>query len=103
MTECITVTSVSPTKGPNARRPEALGETISFGHADGQRVHRGGAQQGALRAAEAEDAADAAIGVQAQAGGPDALEHQLDGGAARARAAHVVEVVPARAGHLLAA
>ena len=31
ITECMTVTSPSPTNGPNARRPEALGETISFG------------------------------------------------------------------------
>ena len=30
-TECITVVSVSPMNGANARRPEALGETISFG------------------------------------------------------------------------
>ena len=31
ITECMTVTSPSPTNGPNARRPDALGETISFG------------------------------------------------------------------------
>ena len=31
ITECMTVTSPSPTNGPNGRRPEALGETISFG------------------------------------------------------------------------
>ena len=31
MTECITVTSASPTNGANDRLPEALGETISFG------------------------------------------------------------------------
>ena len=30
-TECMTSTSLSPTKGPNARRPEALGVTISLG------------------------------------------------------------------------
>ena len=30
-TECITVVSDSPMNGPNARRPDALGETISFG------------------------------------------------------------------------
>ena len=31
MTECITVTSASPTKGAKDRLPDALGETISFG------------------------------------------------------------------------
>ena len=31
ITECMTVTSPSPTNGPKARRPDALGETISFG------------------------------------------------------------------------
>ena len=30
-TECMTVVSVSPMNGPNARRPEPLGVTISFG------------------------------------------------------------------------
>ena len=30
-TECITQTSLSPTKSPNARRPEAHGDTSSFG------------------------------------------------------------------------
>ena len=36
ITECITVTSVSPTNGPNARRPDALGDTISFGTPTGR-------------------------------------------------------------------
>ena len=31
ITECITHVSVSPTNGANARLPDALGETISFG------------------------------------------------------------------------
>ena len=31
ITECMTTTSPSPTNGPNGRRPDALGETISFG------------------------------------------------------------------------
>ena len=30
-TECMTVVSVSPMNGPNSRRPEPLGVTISFG------------------------------------------------------------------------
>ena len=36
ITECITVTSLSPTNGPNARRPDALGETISLGTPTGR-------------------------------------------------------------------
>src|SRR5918999_2195263 len=36
ITECITVTSFSPTNGANERRPDALGETISFGTPTGR-------------------------------------------------------------------
>ncbi len=36
MTECITVTSASPTKGAKDRLPDALGETISFGTPTGR-------------------------------------------------------------------
>jgi len=32
ITECITHVSVSPTNGANARRPDALGETITYAH-----------------------------------------------------------------------
>jgi hypothetical protein len=31
ITECMTVTSPSPTNGPKARRPDALGDTITLG------------------------------------------------------------------------
>jgi hypothetical protein len=34
-TECITSTSLEPTNGANARRPEALGETMTFGTPSG--------------------------------------------------------------------
>ena len=65
ITECMTVTSPSPTNGPKARRPDALGDTITFGIADGQRVHGGRAEQRALRPAEAQHAVHAALGCRA--------------------------------------
>ena len=70
--------------------------TISFGHADGQRVHRAGAHQAALGAAEAERAVEPALGEQPQADGAHPGEHALHGGAARAGAAHPVELVARR-------
>ena len=95
-TECITQTSLSPTKSPKRRRPEAHGETSSFGTPTGQRLHRGRAQQRALGAAEAEHAVHAPVGELAHDDLAHALAHQRHGRAARAGGAHLVERVARR-------
>ena len=95
-TECITQTSLSPTKSPKRRRPEAQRRDEQLRHADGERLHRGRAQQRALGAAEAEHAVHAAVGEQAHDDLAHALAHQRHGRAARAGGADVGELVPAR-------
>ncbi len=96
-TECITQTSLSPTKSPNRRRPDATGRDEQLRHADRQRLHRGRAEQAALGAAEAQHAVHAPVGELAHDDLAHALAHQRHGRAARARGPHVVELVPARA------
>ena len=94
-TECRTIVSVSPMNGPNARRPDALGLTISFGIPSGSACIADGAHDRALGAAQAERGVQAPLGQQAQARRAHAREHPLDRGAARARRADRVEVVAA--------
>ena len=64
-TECITQTSLSPTKSPNAAPARGARRHEQLRHADRQRLHRGRAEQRALGAAEAEHAVDAPVGEQA--------------------------------------
>jgi hypothetical protein len=84
-TECMTQTSLSPTKAPNAAGPRRTGETSSFGTPTGSACIAARAEQRALGAAEAEHAVDRALGEQAHDDSPHALAHQRDGRAARAR------------------
>ena len=99
-TECSTSTSDSPMNGAKARRPEALGETITFGTPSGSACIATAPRIAPFRAAEAEHAVEPALGAQPQARGAHALAHQLDRLAAAARRAHRVQRVPAGRGDL---
>ena len=102
ITECMTVTSPSPTNGPNARRPDALGETISFGTPTGSACMAAAPSSAPSAPPRHSTPAHPARRVLAQDDGAHALEHELDGGAARPRRPHRLQLVPARARDLLA-
>ena len=88
VTECMTSVSPSPMNGPNGRRPDALGETISFGHPDRQAGDGGGAEEGPLGAAEAEHAVDRPLLPEPVDHRSHSHLHLLHRRAARARRAH---------------
>ena len=100
-TECRTSTSLSPTKGPNARRPEALGVTISFGTPTGSACIAAAPQKSSLRPTQAEDSVQAAFEPEAKADRAHSLLHQLDRRPAASRRLDVLQLVAALAGHLL--
>ena len=97
ITECMTITSPSPTNGPNARRPEALGETISLGTPTGSACIAAAPSRAPSAPPRHSTPCMRPSAYSRRHVGADPLEHQLDGGAARARRAHVVELVPAGA------
>ena len=95
-TECMTQTSLSPTKAPNARRPDARGRDEQLRHADRQRLHRGRARAarprrrpGTARRGSRPSANSRATSARTPS------QHQRDGRAARAGVADLVERVAA--------
>ena len=83
--------------------PRGAGRDDQLRHADRERVHRRRAEQGALRATQAEHRLDPSLEPEPQAHRSHALEHQLHRGAAAPGRANPLEVVTAFARDLLAA
>ena len=100
VTECITSVSPSPTKGPNGRRPEALGDTISFGTPTGSAAIAA-APSSAPSAPPRQSAPSTRRSAQSRSSDrAHALLHLLHRRPARARRAHVVELAARGPGNL---
>ena len=102
VTECITSVSPSPMKGPNGRRPDALGDTISFGTPTGSAAIAAAPRRAPSAPPRQSTPSTPALGPEPVEHRAHALLHLLHRRPARARPAHVVELASRGPGNLRA-
>ena len=95
-TECTTITSRVPTRGPNRRFPEAMGVTMILGTPIGQAQHGAGAEHRALRAPERQHAIEPALAEQVEREPLQPEQHAVHRFSAAPRLAQRLDGLPAQ-------